>query len=892
VKLKNYRSYGNSATTIRFAPGLNVLLGRIGSGKSSILESMLICLFGFNRSGVRRKDVLRRDATAESLQIETTFFYDNVHFRVARGGETRLESSPDGLSWTLISENSNEINDFIESTLEVSARKFRDLFYSAQGELTNVITGSPEERQKSIDKLLGAESLRETYDRLSEFMKHFDEDVGKARGKLENVQALLRSQDLDELRESKRTLEEEVIRINQRIAEISKEITSGTKELEGLRSQVKPLEDALGQIEELSRQLTREESELGNRQYQIEATREEISRLSQEAEERRRELEGLVPQEKEVSTRLKGAMALRQQLSEMRNRIAGMVDREKRLRKNILAREQTVAVERQREATTAKEIEAVESSIESLETEIKKTEEGITAAKGRLEDTASRTSSLEGQAQSWELKASTLHQSLIECAERIRRLNSLEVGAACPLCDQPISPSHRGKVVAQLEEEGRRISAEEDKARAEEKRIREILRQIERERESAQREIDDLGEKLAELREDSVRQKQKREGLLRNLSDLKERRAREERELEAEKEELKVVLEDLEAERKASGIEGENWMDLLDSRLEKLRKEEEEIRGRLTELSGMIRSARDLLQKALEGKEKREKTLGELGSDAQRLQDGISQIKARMTSIYRPLVGEAEDPRSELNERISHLNSRIEELRERIKAAEIERTDRSGEYRRKEDQISRLTEQIETYLENQRKAEGFKRTVTVYSEARNILQQIRDKYKDAREMIRTNLVNVLREILQVEFKRLYSYEDFDDVKVSDDYEVSLQSPVGEIQAHNLSAGQKAIVAIAFRLAVAKAMEMKIGCWIIDEPTQNIGDTEVEALAGVLADTKEIPQIIVASHHPALGRYGNVISLEMTRGQTILTQPPGQADLPPRAAGGVGGVNEP
>jgi exonuclease SbcC len=135
--------------------------------------------------------------------------------------------------------------------------------------------------------------------------------------------------------------------------------------------------------------------------------------------------------------------------------------------------------------------------------------------------------------------------------------------------------------------------------------------------------------------------------------------------------------------------------------------------------------------------------------------------------------------------------------------------------------------------------------------------------------VRTNLINVLKETLRVEFENLYTYDDFHEVMISDSYEVSLKGPVGEIQAHNLSAGQKAITAIAFRLAVAKAMQMKIGCWIIDEPTQNIGKAEVNALADVLADTREIPQIIIATHHEALGRNGHVISLGLKGGETIL-----------------------
>jgi DNA repair exonuclease SbcCD ATPase subunit len=211
VRLRNVRSYGNNTTVINLRPGLNVLLGRIGCGKTSILEAILISLFGFSKSGIKKNDVLRKNATVDALQIELTFFFDGMHFKVARGNETRLESSPDGMSWTMVSENSTEIDKFLENTLEVTARKFRDLFYAAQGELTNVITGSPEERQKSIDKLLGAEGLRETYEHLSEFTKHFDQDIGKAEGQLKDIDSYLKRFDLDEMRDKKREAEGELI---------------------------------------------------------------------------------------------------------------------------------------------------------------------------------------------------------------------------------------------------------------------------------------------------------------------------------------------------------------------------------------------------------------------------------------------------------------------------------------------------------------------------------------------------------------------------------------------------------------------------------------------------------------------------------------------------------
>jgi DNA repair exonuclease SbcCD ATPase subunit len=269
------------------------------------------------------------------------------------------------------------------------------------------------------------------------------------------------------------------------------------------------------------------------------------------------------------------------------------------------------------------------------------------------------------------------------------------------------------------------------------------------------------------------------------------------------------------------------------------------------------------------------------------LEAEVSRSEGEIAAIYEPLVGKAEDPRGRLREMITRNREEIQEQRDALKAKEISKVELSGEFKAKTDTVAQLGERIEEYIAERERRVGLKRRMTVYSEAKNLLQQIRDKYKDAREMIRTNLINVLRETLRVEFEKLYAYEDFHDVKVSDDYEVSLEGPVGEINAHNLSAGQKAIASIAFRLAVAKAMEMRIGCWIIDEPTQNIGKAEVEALADVLADTSEIPQIVVASHHEALGRHGNVVSLGIRRGETVLGE--GSQPLAPTIDGGEGTV---
>ena len=46
LELQNIKSYGEDAIPIRFKPGVNLICGRNGSGKSTILESIGFALFG------------------------------------------------------------------------------------------------------------------------------------------------------------------------------------------------------------------------------------------------------------------------------------------------------------------------------------------------------------------------------------------------------------------------------------------------------------------------------------------------------------------------------------------------------------------------------------------------------------------------------------------------------------------------------------------------------------------------------------------------------------------------------------------------------------------------------------------------------------------------------
>ncbi|EQD29755.1 SMC domain protein [mine drainage metagenome] len=72
----------------------------------------------------------------------------------------------------------------------------------------------------------------------------------------------------------------------------------------------------------------------------------------------------------------------------------------------------------------------------------------------------------------------------------------------------------------------------------------------------------------------------------------------------------------------------------------------------------------------------------------------------------------------------------------------------------------------------------------------------------------------------------------------------------------LSGGERTSLALAFRLALSAVVRslqtLRLGCLILDEPTDGFSEAQVQRMTDLL-DRLEIPQIILVSHEESLAR---------------------------------------
>lgn len=247
ILLKNWRSH--EETSLEFTEGTNILVGVMGSGKTSVLDAITFALFGtfpaLQRRRIKLEDIIRRGADGKA-EVVLTIDIQGDAYRITRSIEENSTSARVEKNGSLIEgPHPRRATEYLEHILGIDYDSFSRVIYSEQNGIDYFLTLSPSMRKSHIDNLLGIDRFE------------------KARANITKI--------LNELRkmadEGKKTLsgisEEE---LEKALREIEKEVEAGEKEL----GDVRRIADTLSQdFKEIERRL----------------------RLLEAAEERHRELE-------------------------------------------------------------------------------------------------------------------------------------------------------------------------------------------------------------------------------------------------------------------------------------------------------------------------------------------------------------------------------------------------------------------------------------------------------------------------------------------------------------------------------------------------------------------------------------------------------------------------
>ena len=433
IEVENVRSVRKAS--IRLSSGVNFIYGLNGAGKTTILDSIAIALYGtdwLKRRRIRLSDLVTMGASVGVVRLLININGRRYTVQRAFTREKVIETqtyvmNEDGVR---VAERDREVTRWVTENLGVDVELF-NLLYARQGELRDVLEVNRREEFK-LDKLLKIDSM----DKLQ----------------------------TEVLRGIERRLEGEAKALEAAIKENSNERERIEKRLSEARARVKELESMISGLgEELSRKEA-ELSELKNEERRLIGVRErfntindelnrlrdELNRLNAEVEELKakvKEKEMLKARAREIEDKLKASRGLRDEVSrleELVNELGGRV-RELESKESMIKE-----LERQR-SDLNRQIRELEDELEELR-EIRERRRGL---EERIREVTLRLRELD------ELRAR--RTSLMEELNHINEeLNILKQSnePVCPVCKRPLNPDDRERIIKENAERMKRIREE------------------------------------------------------------------------------------------------------------------------------------------------------------------------------------------------------------------------------------------------------------------------------------------------------------------------------------------------------------------------------------------------------------------------------------------------
>jgi len=137
-----------------FSKGVNVIVGEMGTGKSSILQAINYCLFGnFNElksREIKTDDLIMNGKDECNIKL---YFDEYIIERTIKKGKT-TEANIRNNKENLAGPSTVEVNNYIEEKLKINEDVFLKAIYSSQNDIDTILKVTPTNRKKIIDELM------------------------------------------------------------------------------------------------------------------------------------------------------------------------------------------------------------------------------------------------------------------------------------------------------------------------------------------------------------------------------------------------------------------------------------------------------------------------------------------------------------------------------------------------------------------------------------------------------------------------------------------------------------------------------------------------------------------------------------------------------------------
>jgi len=211
IELVNWKTHGH--TTIDFQRGVNVLIGVMGAGKSSVMDGISFGLFGTFPALTHKRTntenlISNRPTIKDSAEVRLKFTVGEDEYvvsrKINRGESTtaRLEKNGNYLQAQPV-----RVNEEIESLIKLDYDTFSRAVYAEQNKIDYFLELTKSERKKQIDQMLGLDNFARAEENATSLINSIKSMIADEEQMLEQSDIQGMKKQLDALLSEKKALD-------------------------------------------------------------------------------------------------------------------------------------------------------------------------------------------------------------------------------------------------------------------------------------------------------------------------------------------------------------------------------------------------------------------------------------------------------------------------------------------------------------------------------------------------------------------------------------------------------------------------------------------------------------------------------------------------------------
>ena len=898
LTLKNFKSHKNSK--IDFNEGITVILGQNGAGKSTLLEAIRFALFKKVDGNIQ--DMVRKPVDAQddvsTMMVKLKFKHNNIQYEIERIKKRSSSSSTirrlSGDKTVQITNGEKQVTEEIEKIIGVDKNSFLNAVYIRQGEITSLIDKTASDRKELISKLLNLDNLEKSWKNMINIIKEYENKIELNDRLLANKEDLLKKE--KENTESTVKITEELQTDEKLKEELTNTLKELEKEVESLNQKKEKYEKNRVQIESLNKtieetkiQLNKEETllktieakEAENKSIEKEILKlplfKDFVEIKDKYDDKRAKLvetEQDIGRINALNETLKNTKSDYEKSIEYSEKLEALNERQNLLKKDIeeLNRlESSLTTINSQKGDLFDKLEQKAKAARNIlnNPNLRNPEEISTEYTKQLGEKEKQQESLNNEIKECQLKISSNNTIITNTQKSLRDLKNTT--DKCPICQSDISHEKHESLV---EEYNNTIQECEDSNKKINENIQEKnnrlklvtdkisdIRTIE-----ANSMIDDYNKFrnfLKEIKEINAK--------IESLKDKKEEYTLNDKNIEKLNENIKSLETNKQSYLTTEATLKElKSIDELESDKNSLTDEINGLKIKLKEINQKVKIPDDI-KASIRYLEEKEKVYNEnVGfiSNKENTNNKIKEMNNKLTKENNNLDNINRENRELSYDSKIHEKTHKEYTCTKDKCVEIEK--KLVENKTKKEALEKEKSDIRENIKELEKLENEQVALNDYI---TLLNKIREMY--GKDGVQRDLRENSKPQIELETNNIFNdfNFDYDNIKLDENYEITITKSDEILNVSMLSGGEKIVIALALRLAIAKVIsKQKNELLILDEPTVHLDEERKLELIEILRDTDIAPQMLIVTHDSELiGITENIIEIRKKDGVSTYVQ---------------------